>query len=151
MKAGRLLDHDGGNHDNPAVLEVEQIALAQIPADEIGRVPEGHALRFPTGEPGKKNLRRMVIVPARAEDHRVKAVEPLLGGIPGNAGDRDISDFERPLDVQVAVGDVRPGETCDEADAAAHSGDSYVLASPAKRRFSSSGLTSSLWVDRCQL
>src|SRR5678816_2314635 len=123
MHGGRLVDHHGGHHAYPTLLGVQQIALAEIPADEIGRIPEAHARSLPAGEPVEKGLRLMVIVPARAEDHRVEVVKALSGSVPGNAGDRDMAVLQRALDVEIAVGDVRPGETRDEADAAGHRAD----------------------------
>jgi hypothetical protein len=120
---GRLVDHQGGHHAYPTLLEVQQIALAEIPADEIGMIPEAHALGLPAGEPVEEGLRLMVIVPARAEDHRVEAVEALRGSVPGKAGDRDLASLERARDVKIALGDIRPGETRDETDAAGHPAD----------------------------
>src|SRR5438093_11514916 len=123
MMGGRLVDHDGRNHAHATLLEVQEIPLAEIPPDEIRRIPEAHARSLPAGEPVEIGLRLMVIVPARAEDHRVEAVKAPSGSVPGNAGDRDMAVLERALDVEIAVGDVRPGETRDEADAAGHRAD----------------------------
>jgi hypothetical protein len=117
MRRRGLLEDYGGNDADATLLEIQQIPLAEVPADEIRGVPESHAGRLPAGKPGEVGLRRMMIVPARAEDDGVESVEPLRRRIPGKARDGDAAGFERPPDVTIAVRDVRPREAGDEADA----------------------------------
>jgi hypothetical protein len=116
--AGRgLLQQDGGNDADATLIEIQQIPLGEVPPDETRRVPEAYAGGLPAGEPREVGLRLVMIVPARAEDDGVESVESPLWCIPGNARDRDAAGFECPLDMAIAVRDVRPGEAGDEADA----------------------------------
>jgi hypothetical protein len=117
-----LTQKDGGNHADATLFEIEQIPLGEVPSDETRRVPEAYAGGLPAGEPREVGFRLVMIVPARAEDDGVEAVEPLLRRVPGNARDRDAAGFERPPDMAIALRDVRPGEAGDEADAAGRRG-----------------------------
>jgi hypothetical protein len=56
MMGRRLVDDHGRNHPHATLLEVQQVPLAEIPADEFRRIPEAHALGLPAGQPVEKGL-----------------------------------------------------------------------------------------------
>jgi len=111
----RLFQQHGGHDAHPALLEIEQVALAQVPTHEVRRIPEAHATALPARQPGEKGFGRVVIVPARAEDGEIDVIETGPRHIPGDAGDGDPALFEGLLNVAVALGDVRPRAAGDEA------------------------------------
>ena len=117
-EAASLVEHDRRHRRDAGGGQLQQVALAQVPADETRRVPDRHPGGVEEVQPRGKRLDRVVVVPVRAKDDRVEVAEVLVSAVPGTGGDGDAPALQGRLNQGVAIRDVRPRRTRDEADAA---------------------------------
>ena len=111
-----LQDH-GGHGGHAGRLQGGQVALAQVPADQVGRVPDARPRALEAVEPGPEPLGVEVVLPVGAQHHRVEAVEVGARHVPRSGLHHRPAALERPLRQPVALRDLRPAPAGHEADA----------------------------------
>jgi len=110
-----------GRHELDALLrQISQIALVEIPVENLARVAHQDAARDARVEPGAKLGRALEVVPGRAHDERVEAAPIDVRATPygGHRADSNLfecGDQQEVIDVEMSEllarheGDARPG------------------------------------------